>query len=180
MHTQFGVPHVVVTSVRFGDDEEQLSVIGSSRTSAGALRLFKIEIPALQCFFSGTGDMFAALMVVRLREACLEAGLLERRSWVSDDEVKAVDLPLAKATQKVLASMQMVLEKTMKARNLEMERFGAGPGSAIGVVDAEHGSNGESKRRYLAETKAAEVRIVRNVRDLMEPEIKYQIEELVI
>jgi pyridoxal/pyridoxine/pyridoxamine kinase len=29
----------------------------------------RVDVPALDCFFSGTGDMFAALTVARLSEA---------------------------------------------------------------------------------------------------------------
>lgn len=122
--------------------------------------------------------MFAALMVVRLREACLEAGVTDRKSWVSGDDVSATELPLAKATEKVLASMQMVLEKTMQARDRELAGLtegGKGMSSSSGV---EAGDDGEGKRRYLAETKAAEVRVVRNVRDLWCPEERYEVCEL--
>ncbi len=124
--------------------------------------------------------MFAALMVVRLREACLEAGLTNKKSWISDDAVGATELPLAKATEKVLASMQMVLEKTMHARDRELAGLvegGKGMSSSSGV---EVGDGGEEKRRYLAETKAAEVRVVRNVRDLWCPEERYKALELVV
>ena len=49
-----------------------MTVVGSSRRRDGSARLFKVEVPVLDCYFSGTGDMFAALMVARLREACAE------------------------------------------------------------------------------------------------------------
>lgn len=93
-----------------------------------------------------------------------------------DDAVEAVDLPLAKATEKVLSSMQMVLEKTMAARDEEMKTFGQGPGASVGGVEGQgnEGSDDEGRRKYLAQTKAAEVRIVRNARDLLEPEDRYK------
>lgn len=118
-------------------------------------------------------------MVVRLREACLQAGVTDRKSWVSGDEVGATDLPLAKATEKVLSSMQSVLEKTVAARDRQIEGLAEGGkamsnSSGVEVGDGEGGPS----RRYLAETKAAEVRVVRNVRDLCWPEERYQAVEL--
>ncbi len=57
--------------------------------------------------------MFAALMLVRFREAVSNTdGLMETAAWVSGDEVEALDLPLARATEKVLASRKEVLEGT--------------------------------------------------------------------
>lgn len=165
-----GVRHVVVTSVKV-KHKEGLVVVGSTRTNEGRSRCWKIQVPELKCFFSGTGDMFAALLVARLREACKEAGLLERKGWASDDEVKAEELPLAKACELVLSSMQIILEKTMKARDREMERYER-RGGGSGTVDGDQ-STSEETRRYLAQTKAAEVRIVKNWKHLMEPERKF-------
>ncbi|KAK7885001.1 putative pyridoxal kinase [Exophiala xenobiotica] len=197
MHKTYGTSHVVVTSVTVGDavrpDEGEkeektatagsvLTVVGSSKRRDGSARLFKVEVPRLDCFFSGTGDMFAGLMVGRLREACGQMGLLDTAAWMPDDDVSAVELPLAKATEKVLSSMHMVLEKTMKARDEEMSRFGLSPGASIGGVEGQGApeSDGEDKRRYLAQTKAAEVRVVRNARDLVCPEDRFKAVAMVV
>ena len=179
LHKMYGVRHVVVTSVRFGGGEEGgLTVVGSTSTKDGKARCFKIEVPKLDCFFSGTGDMFAALMVGRLKEEAGKAGLLAERGWVSADEVKGVELPLARACEKVLSSMQIVLEKTIKARDEEMGKWGQSPGASTGGVEGEKDQDNEAKRMYLAETKAAEVKVVRNWRDLVEPEERYKAQEL--
>ena len=131
----------------------------------GSPRLFKIDVPAIDCFFSGTGDMFAALTVVRLREAISERSLGSTRSWVSPDDVNAVDLPLAKAAEKTLGSIQAVLEKTKNARDAALEGM-RGPMGAL-EKDSE-------KRLHLRKTKAAEVRVVRNQDDLRNPKIIYR------
>jgi len=103
--------------------------------------------------------MFAALMVARLKEACGHAGLLENPSWQSPDEVEATQLPLASAASKVLASMHAVLEKTMHAREALVQR----------IEESVRGQDEGEKKRYLRLTKAAEVRVVRNVSDLINP-----------
>lgn len=168
LHQHYHIPHVVVTSITFADDERmagKIAVVGSSRTSIGGARMFVIQVPKLDCFFSGTGDMFAALMVVRLREAAIAAGLLDTASWMSGDGVSPTELPLAKAVEMVLASMGGVLEKTMKVRNVEMSGFKAE-------------DDVEGKKRYLAQTKAAEVRVVRNVEMLRSPVVKYRAQQV--
>ena len=132
-------------------------------------RLFKIDVPAIDCFFSGTGDMFAALTVARLREAIADRNLASTKSWISPDDVEAVDLPLAKAAEKVLGSMQAVLEKTKKARDETLESMG-GPMGAI-EKDSEKGL-------HLRKTKAAEVRVVRNQFDLRDPQVTYRAQSL--
>ncbi|OAP54642.1 pyridoxal kinase, variant 1 [Fonsecaea erecta] len=189
LHAVYGTRHVVVTSVRVPDGgnaegtegtegDASLAVVGSTRRQDGSARLFKVEVPVLDCYFSGTGDMFAALMVARLREACAEMNLLDRPSWMPNDDVPPVDLPLAKATEKVLDSMHMILEKTMVARDEEMSKFGRSPGASVGGVEGEGETVSESKRKFLAENKAAEVRVVRNAQDLIRPEGRYKAQAL--
>lgn len=171
-----GVKHVLVTSIRVdGLNEGELLVVGSSARSDGQGRFFVVKVPKLDCFFSGTGDMLAGLMVGRLREQCEDQGLLGEKAWLSPDDVAPEDLPLAKATEKVLSSMQIVLEKTMKSRDEEMSQYGQSPGASVGGLDGDESSS-EETRRYLAQTKAAEVRVVRNQKDLLEPEERYRAE----
>lgn len=282
LHGGMGIRHVVVTSVRVNgearkaesntreraepnpgeedkdkdkdvDEAEILYVVGSTSTSEGKPRPFVLRIPKLPVFFSGTGDMFAALMVARLRAECDTAGLLDRRGWTPDDEVDAAETPLAKATTKVLSSMQMVLEETKKAHDREMgawQRSAAGPESSTPAsadkdtpaaktanddddaqadatsssttirnadshqpsasqpahasanehrgsvaleidpsdtqndpnrkvsADPQSSDEAREKRRYLAETKSAEVRVVRNAWMLIEPEERYEVARL--
>lgn len=148
-----------------------MSVIGSTARSDNSPRLFRIDVPAIDCYFSGTGDMFAALTVVRLREAAIEANLTGTKSWVSPDNVRATDLPLAVATEKVLGSMHVVLSKTKEARDHELELMG-GP---LGAIEKEKDSE---KRQGLRKTKAAEVKVVRCLGDLREPSIDWKAEPL--
>ncbi len=143
-----------------------MSIIGSTATSSFSPRIFKIDVPAIDCFFSGTGDMFAALTVVRLREAITQANLNNTKSWVSPDEVEAVDLPLAKAVEKVLGSMHTVLSKTKEARDRELEGMS-------GRMEQEKDSE---KRVWLRQTKAAEVRVVRCLGDLRNPKCDWKAE----
>ena len=128
----------------------------------------------MECYFSGTGDMFAALMLVRLREAVSKIpGLGQTAAWLSPDEVDEVDLPLAKAAERVLASMQEVLARTKKSRDEELERFQR---KGAGVEDS--GSYDEEKEMHLRQTKAAEVRLVRNLDCLRNPQLMFQAEKV--
>lgn len=175
-----GVPNVVVTSIRLpptststptteqsGDGSQaKLSVIGSTASSDGKPRLFRVTVPALPVFFSGTGDMFAALLVARLREAAKADGVLDMPSWRPGDEIEGPVLPLAKATEKVLASMGAVLKDTARhydsvAKSLEEPELNQGKGKA--------GEKARETERHLKLTRAAEVRVVRNANALREP-----------
>lgn len=148
-----------------------MSVFGSTARADLSPRIFKIDVPAIDCFFSGTGDMFAGLTVVRLREAVTEACLGSTKSWVSSDDVEPIDLPLAKATEKVLGSMHAILTKTKEARDKELE----GMGGPLGVLVMEKDSE---KRLGLRRTKAAEVRLVRCLGELRKPNVKWKAEAL--
>ncbi|KAI9835151.1 MAG: hypothetical protein M1819_002520 [Sarea resinae] len=167
LHTTHHIPHIVVTSISFSADSPMLAVVGSTARSDGSPRLFRVDVPAIDCYFSGTGDMFAALTVVRLREAvCAVPGLSTTRAWVSPDAVDAVDLPLARAVQMVLGSMHAVLAKTKAARDDALAGL-----DAQGVLEREQGSD---RRLHLRKTKAAEIRLVRCLADLREPHVRYE------
>jgi len=172
LHEAYRVPHIIITSISlpsFGA-EPSLSVVGSTFTSTGAPRIFGIKIPAIDCFFSGTGDMFAALTLVRFREAVYNTeGLSTTAAWVSGDEVQATELPLAKAAEKVLASMQEVLTRTKLRRDEEIAKYRA-------ELEAS-GAEEDEKKFHLIKTKAAEVRLVRNLECLKNPVIHYRAEK---
>jgi pyridoxine kinase len=118
--------------------------------------------------------MFAALMVARLREAVAAAGdgLQSTASWVSPDSVSATTLPLAQATLKVLSSMHSVLERTMEARNAELANIALETSQIEGLSVEER-----QKQDYLRRTKAAEVRLVRNVQFLRDPLVQFEAQE---
>ena len=77
-----------------------------------------------------------------------------------------MDLPLAKAAEKVLGSMHIVLTKTKEARDRELEVMS-------GRMEQERDSE---KRLWLRRTKAAEVRVVRCLGDLREPKCDWKAE----
>ncbi|DAA79760.1 TPA_exp: Uncharacterized protein A8136_0533 [Trichophyton benhamiae CBS 112371] len=203
----YNVPHVIVTSVQLpglpsssassvislstadnssvsqdARPDNTLAVFGSTMRSDRSARLFKVEVPRLDCFFSGTGDMFGALMVGRLREAVFNdsPALRETASWVSPDSVATTNLPLAKATEKVLASMHTVLEKTMIARNEELARYqneDESNDAEFAHLPEEERKAALEKRARLRASKAAEVRLVRNVEHVRHPVVKFKVRE---
>jgi pyridoxine kinase len=151
------------------EDVENLTIIGSTATSDYKPRLFRIDMPQLPLFFSGTGDMFAALTIPRLIEAVQAVPELSSKpSWRSPDDVPADELPLAKACQKVLASMQSILGKTtetcqekMKVYDARVEKEGRGEGHEA--------SEERAKKRHLALMNASEVKVVRYAKEIMDP-----------
>ena len=172
LHEQYRIPHIMITSISLPSPgaTPSLSVVGSTFTSSSTPRIFGVKIPAIDCFFSGTGDMFAALMLVRLREAVYNTeGLLGKAAWVSDDDVEATELPLAKATEMVLASMHDVLTKTKEKRDEEMAKYNARVGERW---------DDDAKKMRLITSKAAEVRLVRNLDALKNPEVKFKAEKV--
>lgn len=181
LHERYGIPHVVITSVSLPHPDHpvsSLSVVGSSMTSGRRARPFKIVFPAIDCFFSGTGDMFAALMVVRLREAATAAAMMDRASWLSDDAVDALDLPLARAAEKVLASMHEVLTKTAESMAPAVEKAraevavdGVGP---EGGNQEEEEEEAKKKKLHLLTRKAAELKLVRHIDSLRFPKVEFR------
>ncbi|KAI0483235.1 Ribokinase-like protein [Xylariaceae sp. FL0804] len=219
-----------------------MAVVGSTRTSARRPRLFRIHFPVLDGYFSGTGDMFAALMVVRLREAVFtdhyhhkkhhshshhhhrdndehdddndgngddDDDVRNTRSWLSPDVVPPLDLPLARAAEKVLASMHEVLARTSAAMEPGLRAAVARVkahrrADATGTAGEPEGGGEEQKRQqkqkqkqeqgqdqpegageeqelddatmHLLRSRAAELRLARNLGCLRDPEVEYRAE----
>ncbi|KAK0673326.1 Ribokinase-like protein [Cercophora samala] len=199
LHERFGVPHVVITSVSLPQQQQQqqqqeqeqqqeqqqqpeqenegdggrrtLSVVGSSMTSDRQARPFIISFPAIDCYFSGTGDMFAALMVVRMREAvCAEDELETKKSWLSEDGVDALELPLARAAERVLGSMHEVLAKTAEGMEGRLE------GMVRGLLRREGGVG--KKEMQVLKSKAAELKLVRHLDSLRAPKVVFRARKL--
>ncbi|KAH7123940.1 Ribokinase-like protein [Dendryphion nanum] len=153
------------------DHVENLTIIGSTATSDHKPRLFRIDTPQLPLFFSGTGDMFAALTIPRLIEAVHSSStpdLSSKPSWKSPDEVPAEELPLAKACQKVLASMQAILTHTTEKCQAEMEKYDA-LAEKQGCGLGEEAEEERQKKRHLALMNASEVKVVRFIKELADP-----------
>ena len=152
------------------DALEIITIVGSTATSDFSPRLFRIDIPKLPLFFSGTGDMFAALIVSRFSEAVKLASpdLASTPSWQSSDDIAAEDLPLAKACQKVLASMQAILAKTTERCHEKMEVYDK-KAEKEGRGAGREGEEDAKRKRHLALMNASEVVVPRHVSDLVEP-----------
>lgn len=183
LHQIYRVPHILITSIKLPQtaantptarsegkaNNVKLSVIGSTATSDFQPRLFRIAVTALPIMFSGTGDMFAALTVSRLREAAHEAGLLETSSWRSSDDVAGPELPLAKAAEKVLASMQAVLKDTAEHYDVAAKKTQASLDAELNEGIGEEAESERATLQHLKLTRAAEVRVVRNMKALRDP-----------
>jgi len=183
LHQAHQVPHVLITSIRLpptasntptqADDDlsskAKLTVVGSTSTSDMKPRLFRITVEALPIFFSGTGDMFASLMVSRLRQAARDADVLSRPHWRSPDEVEGADLPLAKAAEKVLASMHAVLKDTVERYDATTKKLQEEKSRELNEGVGEEAAQDKETQSHLRLTRAAEVRVVRNARVLRDP-----------
>ncbi|KAK6523500.1 putative pyridoxal kinase [Arthrobotrys megalospora] len=164
-HTEFKTPHIIISSVQSLVNKNEYICFGSSTTTTGKPRPFGITVPMLQGPFVGTGDMFASLLVSRFRHAAADAGLLETPSWMSSDSVAATELPLARAAEMVLASMDRVLKKTGIERDKKVKA----------LDEDDHGSDAQLKRaRYM---RAAELRLVSCVEEVLNPVVKYKAKE---
>lgn len=201
LHEKYNIPHIVITSVSLPirsaaqtpfstprpsspiqsqvPNTPTMSVVGSTRTSDRKPRLFTIQFPVFNAYFSGTGDMFAALMVVRMREAVAYSTnktTQQTASWLSPDDVAPTDLPLARAAEKVLASMHEVLARTCESIEPDLAasvtRLAARRGVSEDVVRA------EGDTMHLLKSRAAELKLARSLGCLREPAVVYRAEKM--
>jgi pyridoxine kinase len=160
LHKEHDVPHVFITSTQLStskgsNNHAALTLIGSTSTSTRTPRPFIITPHYFPASFVGTGDAFAALMTARLREEATKAGVLNTEGWISSDDVSALELPLAKAAQLVVSSMQGILAKTWEKYD---------------VVSKVEVKGEDEKEKHLRLMKALELRLVGNTNELLNPQ----------
>lgn len=120
--------------------------------------------------FVGTGDMFAALTVARIREQAIKAGVTNVSHWMSGDEVAATDLPLARTAELVLGSMHRVLARTGQARERKLALL-----RESGALDHDE----DVKKNRVRYMKTAELQLVQSWEDIKEPgEVQFHAKSL--
>lgn len=99
---QYRVDNIVISSIP-GIVEDRLVTIGASAGEA-----FYFEYPKIKGYFTGTGDLFAALLLNKFHKFVRAPAELNGATPVAK-------MPLARALQEVLAVMQAVLHRTAEA-----------------------------------------------------------------
>jgi pyridoxine kinase len=151
LHSIYNVPHVVISSLSFESRPDVIYCCGSTLREDDKPRPFMLEVPIIHGVFVGTGDLFAALLLIRLHPFVDQLR--------PSDYVSAVDLPLAKALEFVIASMQEVLKNTKVAMDQQLAR------------DGDMNSLSEKEKRVNI-MRAAELRLVQSQGPLTHPHVK--------
>lgn len=109
LHTEYKVPNVVLSSVTLPGSDLIYSIGSTVCPTTNAPRAFFYAYPALKSYFTGTGDLFAAMTIDRFHK--YTGG---HPTTLPAATVPAVDLPLAKTVGEVLGVVQGVLARTWK------------------------------------------------------------------
>jgi pyridoxine kinase len=144
LHRRYQIRNIVISSLRLESHSDVILCCGSTATSSLEPRAFMLEAPVIDGPFVGTGDLFAALLLVRLHPF-----------RPVEDDIAASELPLAQALELVIASMQGVLKNTKRAMDLQLEKDGESSG----------------KERQVKLMRAAELRLVASQQALLTPEV---------
>ncbi|KAG0204685.1 putative pyridoxal kinase [Mortierella sp. GBA30] len=132
------------------EDESMLYCICSSKKDhAAQASVHAIGFPTYDGYFTGTGDLFSALLVARLDEA-LQA---EARGAGSQTNGSVQSMALAKACIKVVATMKGVVVRTYEAQK----------GATAKVLDRTQASSS-------AVIKRCELRLIQSKKDIEQPD----------
>ncbi|PWN19278.1 Ribokinase-like protein [Microstroma glucosiphilum] len=161
LHTQ-GANHVLITSVSLSDtdilkigatpsSEPSMVLVGSSRPSTDTpLKPWFIQFPEVRGYFSGVGDLFAAMTLGRFQNLTAQ-----------DVEAETSVTPIARAAELAVAVVQAVLAKTQKSMDaLEQE--------------VTEGSSGDDAQARVDRMRGRELKIIQSKREIENPEVAYQ------
>ncbi|SAM82009.1 related to pyridoxal kinase [Ustilago bromivora] len=186
LHKKHKVPHVIITSVELPD--EDLTAIGAHKTlpdgrpamlqvgsscdisldASGerqapeleeeGLEIWSIQFPEVQGYFSGVGDMFAALTLGRFQP---ESQASAADGAVNGETGKPLN-PIAKASELAIASLQGILSNTCKV----IDELEANVGNKGNRVDEAQAKVDRMRRR--------ELRVVQSKKEIESPTIVYR------
>jgi len=157
LHQIYKVKNIVISSLRLASHPGVILCCGSTATTDFKARAFMLQAPVIDGPFVGTGDLFAALLLARLHPF---AGEL-----VPDNSISPTQLPLAKALEYVIASMQGVLLNTKAEMDKQLE------------IDGDISSL-TTKEKAVRLMRACELRLVRSLKELVSPKVVARAVEL--
>lgn len=97
LHTEYKTPYVAISSLSFSDDDNTLYSAGSTVTDSGSTQTYIYEFSKIDSYFTGTGDIFAALLSDR---------------FYTFHNLQKVEDPLKTAVGEVLGVVQKILKVT--------------------------------------------------------------------
>ena len=189
LHKEHKVPHVIITSVELPDvDLEAIGAhknlpdgrpamlqVGSSadikldgrgerqdpNVEVGDLEIWSIQFPEVQGYFSGVGDMFAALTLGRFHP---EGPKDANGAMQSNGAYKKPLTPIARASELAIASLQGILSNTCRVID-ELEKDLPAASAADGKTDEAQEKVDRMRRR--------ELRVVQSKKEIESPTIVY-------
>lgn len=104
---EFKIPSVVISSIKL-EQYDCMITVGSEKMTNDYPRVFFYKYPFLDGYVTGTGDLFAAILIDRyFKYKCHNKETL-------DDDMEPKYLPLASAVGEVLGVVQDVISRTLK------------------------------------------------------------------
>lgn len=176
LHEEYNVPSVVITSLDL--DDHALGALGIGRempdgtpamllvgsswdASTRTSRAWYLQFPSLGEYFSGVGDLFAALTLARFSERATDLPPPARASCTEyHGDKDACTLPVAQAVTLAVASLQQVLLRTQEAMTALGNKDGLDP------LQPSHLAAVDDRVRIM---RMRELRIIQSAEALLHP-----------
>lgn len=164
LHDQ-GAANVIITSVELPEPEllkmgatpalsgpdssSSMVLVGSTRLpQSSSLRPWFIQFPEIKGYFSGVGDLFAALLIGRFQPGQEQANDTSQTP------------PIAKAAEQAIASVQAVLYRTLATTQ------------SLGPEATSH--SGDAAQQRVDTMRSRELRIIQSRHDIESPQVTHR------
>ncbi|KAK9479488.1 Ribokinase-like protein [Lipomyces japonicus] len=158
IYEKYAVPHIVISSIVLPSNKDRSEFICAGQTIApdGSKVKFYLTLPFIDAYFTGTGDLFAAIMTDRFHHYTAiktASNSNSLQSWVKSE------LPFVRAVEDVSAIVQNVLINTARLTNAYNQA------EEQKVADS-HGSYARpaigTKERRIMDMKHSELRLIQS------------------
>nr|CAG4651975.1 EOG090X09AY [Triops cancriformis] len=120
-----GVRTVVISSSEIGKSDDKLNVYASSRNGDGVKQRLRIVIPRLPYIFTGTGDLFASLLLAYMQkfEGNLVHAVQSTIGTLQNVIKRTIDYALSKVQDGKPSSKELELRLIQSKNDIENPRF---------------------------------------------------------
>lgn len=180
LHTEYGVPNVVITSLALPDadlkalglaltlpsGEEAMLLVGSSLDDTHGERAWMMQFPTKGEYYTGVGDLFSALVLARYAPTAASVPPPAQYAAPSDEHADACDAhPVARSVMLAVATLQQVLECTRASMTAAGEALG------VDVFQPAHLADLDTRVQIM---RLRELRIIPSADAILHPTVQHR------
>ncbi|KAK9464138.1 Ribokinase-like protein [Lipomyces oligophaga] len=167
IYEKYKTPNIVISSAVLDESDAPAEFICAGQTirKDGTRCQFLLRLPFIDAYFTGTGDLFGALVADRFCRRHYQA--LQTQDQEADATVADEDLPFVRAVEEASAAVQAVLRNTADA----VAAYDKTEDTKAQITGVARPAKGTKERRIM-DMKNGELRLIQSQAEILSEPVK--------